>query len=292
MKILEIGKDYISEYGVVVIDRLGAYGNRGFDGNDFEHDFFCRTPENWHEATESEVIEAFEKHLPHRFGEDWRTMKIKEKHPEQIYDKNTRIWNVQISKRYNGWNVWNKNGLLYCNGIWVERLEEKKIHIKEAIKERTVIHCETIGEADRILKMAIELGYAWNDGRGYRGAYQWGINKSKTCYHLLDGMFSDYDYFKKENFTIIPSTQIAELKTDKLTDWTTPPKDFEYKKIKVSFNADKKRYEVIKTTFSDFKQLSLGDNKTNKVIAHFVNQDEDTLLLAEKIVDILNLMEK
>ena len=56
--------------------------------------------------------------------------------------------------------------------------------------------------------------------------------------------------------------------------------------------SDKKRYEVIKTTFSDFKQVSLGDNKTNKVIAHFVNQDEDTLLLAEKIVDILNLMEK
>lgn len=78
----------------------------------------------------------------------------------------------------------------------------------------------------------------------------------------------------------------------KSTDWTTPPKDLEYNKIKVSSNSDKKRYEVIKTTFSDFKQVSLGDNKTNKVIAHFVNQDEDTLLLAEKIVGVLNLMEK
>ena len=56
--------------------------------------------------------------------------------------------------------------------------------------------------------------------------------------------------------------------------------------------SDKKRYEVIKTIFSDFNQVSLGDNKTNKVIAHFVNQDEDTLLLAEKIADILNLMEE
>lgn len=78
----------------------------------------------------------------------------------------------------------------------------------------------------------------------------------------------------------------------KLVDWATPPKDFEHKKIKISSNVDKKRYEVIKTTFLDFKQISLGDNKTNKIIAHFVEQDEETLLLAEKIADILNLMEK
>ena len=56
--------------------------------------------------------------------------------------------------------------------------------------------------------------------------------------------------------------------------------------------ANKKRYEVIKTAFSDFKQVSLGDNKTNKVIAHFVEQGEEASLLAEKIVDILNLIEK
>ena len=56
--------------------------------------------------------------------------------------------------------------------------------------------------------------------------------------------------------------------------------------------SDKKRYEVIKTAFSDFKQVSLGDNKTNKIVAHFVEQGEDTALLAEKIADILNLIEK
>ena len=167
----------------------------------------CSDTSNWREATKEEVIEAFKKHLVYRYGKDWETMKIKEKHPSlsSSIGINDGSWAVFISKYRNGWGVWNKNGLLYRNGIWVKRVEDEPT---------------------------------------------------------------------------------------KSTDWTTPPKDFEYKKIKISSNVNKKRYEVIKTTFSDFKQVSLGDNKTNKIVAHFVEQDEETALLAEKIADILNLMEK
>ena len=88
--------------------------------------------EPWIEATEEEVIEAFERHLIHRYGEDWRTMKIKEKHPDatSYLDINDGSWCMEISKHSNGWNVWNNNGLLYRNGIWVERLEEEEINIK------------------------------------------------------------------------------------------------------------------------------------------------------------------
>ncbi len=229
-KKLEVGKDYVNVHdnNLIVIDRAGDFDNKGFYDDLYKKDIPCINYESWREATEAEVIESFTRHLVHRYGADWETMKVKEQHPSSssYIVINNGLWSVEISKKYDGWNVFNKNGLIYCDGIWVERLEEKKIHIKEAIKENTVIHCETIGEADRILKMAIELGYAWNDGRGYRGAYQWGINESKTCYHLLDGMFSDYDYFKKANFTIIPSTQIADLRT-KSTDWTPAPEDIE-----------------------------------------------------------------
>ena len=99
----------------------------------------------------------------------------------------------------------------------------------------------------------------------------------------------DPKYWKNERH--FKTLEYIEALEKYITDWTTPPKDFEHKKIKISSNVNKKRYEVIKTTFSDFKQVSLGDNKTNKVIAHFVNQDEDTMALVEKITDILNLKE-
>lgn len=191
VKKLEVGKDYINlhDNDVVVIDRVSDILNKGFERLVYINYMSCSDTSNWREATKEEIIEAFKKHLIHRYGEDWETMKIKENHPSSTRFINNKSYKVEITKIYDGWNVWNENGLLYCNGIWVERLED------------------------------IE---AMN-------------NKEKS---------------------------------------------------------DKKRYEVIKTTFSDFKQLSLGDNKTNKIVAHFVNQDEDTLLLAEKIVDILNLIEK
>ena len=177
VKELEIGKDYIDRYGsgILIIERKGDINNYYFYDDEFKWAGTCQGRYRWREATEEEVIEAFEKHLLHRFGEDWRTMKIKEEHPASSLAINTGTWEVEIVKSSDGWNVWNKNGLLYRNGIWGERLKDIK---------------------------------AMN---------------------------------KKEK-------------------------------------SDKKRYEVIKTTLSDFKQVSLGDNKTNKVIA--INQD--TLLL-EKI---------
>ena len=114
----------------------------------------------------------------------------------------------------------------------VEKLEEPKIHIKEAIKANTVIQCETEQEANRILGMAHELGYKWWTGESYEDNTEWDIYKSKMCYDLLEGSYSTYDYFKNKNYSIIPSTQIADLEEKKSTVWTTPPKDFEYKKIK------------------------------------------------------------
>lgn len=91
----------------------------------------------------------------------------------------------------------------------VEKLEEPKIHIKKAIKENTVIHCETEQEANRILGMAHELGYKWWTGKNYENNTEWNIYKSKMCYDLFGGSYSHYDYFKNKNYTIIPSTQIG-----------------------------------------------------------------------------------
>ena len=100
MKNLEVGKDYINMHdnNFIVIDRTGNITNRGFNGNNYVHDLFCSQSNEWREATEEEVIEAFKRHLVHRYGEDWRTMKIKEKHPDSISEINDGSWNMGISK--------------------------------------------------------------------------------------------------------------------------------------------------------------------------------------------------
>ena len=60
--------------------------------------------------------------------------------------------------------------------------------------------------------MAESLGYKWWTGKKYEADdTEWNVYKSKTCYYLFDGSYSDCDYFKNKNYTIIPSTQIADL---------------------------------------------------------------------------------
>ena len=197
-------KDYVNVHdnSVIVIDRTEGITSRGFEGGEYKNYLSCSNPSNWREATESEVIEAFKKHLVYRYGEDWETMKIKENHPSTTGFINNKSYKVEIAKKYDGWNVWNENGLLYCNGIWVERLEEKeleKIHIKEARKVNTVIHCETEEEAERILGIAHELGYKWCTGENYENNTEWSDHKSKTCYQLIDGTYSNYDYLDRKS---------------------------------------------------------------------------------------------
>ena len=272
VKKLEVGKDYISVLSskLIVIDRAGDFDNRGFYGDWYRKDIPCIDYSNWREATKEEVIEAFKKHLVYRYGKDWETMKIKERHPDSISEINDGLWSVDISKDIDGWNVWNKNGLLYCNGIWVERLEEKeleKIHIKDAIKENTVIHCATEKEAERILDMAHELGYKWWIGKSYKNNTEWGIYKSKMCYDLFEGSYSHYDYFKNKNYTIIPSTQIADLRT-KSIDSSPAPEDI--KEIKAGEEVDK-RYALkrdILTILSVESKLN-PDKKISEYLEQF-----------------------
>ena len=137
VKRLEIGKDYITVLysKFIVIDRVGNFDNKGFYEDLYKKDIPCTNYESWREATEEEVIEAFKRHLIHRYGEDWETMKIKKRHPSSSLWINNGSWEVEIVKEKEGWEVWNKNGLLYCNGIWVERLEEEEIMKKYRLKQ-------------------------------------------------------------------------------------------------------------------------------------------------------------
>lgn len=130
VKRLEVGKDYINmnNNNVIVIDRVGDFDNKGFCEDLYKENLLCTNYKIWREATPEEVRERFEAHLIKRYGEDWRTMKIKEEHPSS--SPYMIMYGVEISKKYGGWNVWNKNGLIYREGVWMERLEEEDINIK------------------------------------------------------------------------------------------------------------------------------------------------------------------
>ena len=105
----------------------GDSDNIGFWSDKFGRSLCCISSSLWREATPEEVKKRFEAHLVQRYGADWETMRIKERHPDSILEINEGIWSVDISKKSWGWGgvFGMENGLLYCKGIWVERLEEE-----------------------------------------------------------------------------------------------------------------------------------------------------------------------
>lgn len=99
------------------------------------------------------------------------------------------------------------------------------MNIKEAIKENTAIHCEAESEAKRILNMAHELGYKWRTEKSFTDAQnKWEVYEEATCYSIIDGLYGGIKQFKDENYTIINSTDITDMKQEFTI---TPPSGFE-----------------------------------------------------------------
>lgn len=163
---LEKGKDYISvSESVIVIDRKSNSYNNGFEYSNFVSNIACDHPIFWREATHEEVKKRFETYLAKRYGADWKTMKIKERHPESYSEINEGSLDAEIVKMYDGWNVWNENGLLYCEGIWVERLEEEEIRVNLKAWDELVKDAPQSTFGQKIKKEAYIEGF--NAGRNY-----------------------------------------------------------------------------------------------------------------------------
>ena len=126
---LEIGKDYVHAYlDLLVINRIGDEGNSGFthNGERFDSKLVCSYPKEWREATNEEVVSLIEKHLIERYGEDWKSVKIKDSMYENVVYTNEGIYKVDIYKEDGIWWVWNNNGCLFNGKEWAEVLEEPK----------------------------------------------------------------------------------------------------------------------------------------------------------------------
>lgn len=154
---LEVGKDYITKNneGGVIIDRKGDYDNVGFIKGEFLYNMPCSKPNFWREATEEEVIQAFEKECIRMFGEDWKEAKLKTHASKWDIDLNRGNCVPFIKKvKHRGWVVWNKNGLVYCEGKWAEKLEESKFAENLEDIDRPW-YLDTYGEAEG----SFEKGY-------------------------------------------------------------------------------------------------------------------------------------
>lgn len=125
---LETGKDYISiNNEFIVLNRKGDSYNSGFcipengPTRYIENKILCTNPWGWREATRDEVKKAFKKALVARYGEDWETMDIKVSLYAGDASNCGGYGTVIYLDDKEGWKVWNKNGLIYCDGQWAER---------------------------------------------------------------------------------------------------------------------------------------------------------------------------
>lgn len=81
----------------------------------------------------------------------------------------------------------------------------KTIH--DAISEFLAVHCETRGEAKRILSLAHRTGRRWTKGNMIE-VDNWGEYKENTCYCIASCSYGSVDYFTEHNYRIIKSTLI------------------------------------------------------------------------------------
>lgn len=137
-----VGGDYAYKDlpSLICIDRKESALNSGFIKGRFSKSIFCDYRNDWREATEGEVKEALIEECVQVFGEDFKNVRLKHNLGAEfvIYAFNIGDNKFKIVKGKRGWEVWNKNGLLYYNGAWNEPLEEGEIalYIKEYLKQR------------------------------------------------------------------------------------------------------------------------------------------------------------
>lgn len=93
--------------------------------NNFKENGF-HTQGEWIEATEQEVCDALERECVTRYGGDWRNVKIVAHADDFKDDVNDSKFLICIDL----FEIWNKNGVIYHNGVWAEPLKEDEIIAK------------------------------------------------------------------------------------------------------------------------------------------------------------------
>lgn len=78
----------------------------------------------------------------------------------------------------------------------------KPFDYDKIVKENTVVHCDTREKAKVLHQWADSVGLKWIGGDSYLGLDRWNTHKEDTCYRLLNGRFSNINYYKEIGYTI------------------------------------------------------------------------------------------
>lgn len=84
-------------------------------------------------ATEEEVQNALFNEAEKRYGKNWKEVKIKQTIERGLPPDNSGTFSVTFS--FSNERLWNKNGILFKNGVWAETLEDKCSEKEELLQQ-------------------------------------------------------------------------------------------------------------------------------------------------------------
>ena len=148
------------------------------------------------------------------------------------------------------------------------------------LKENECIHCETEEQANAICKLMHEAGLTWLSGSSYLSENRYYVYKSETCYSPKIRQYANFNFYKKNDYTIHKAEQfltqntevmstVVNINTDTSEINITPKEGFEIdlensdlKNGKVLLKAVKEKYP------SEFKDLGTNTFKLSTKYGH------------------------
>lgn len=80
---------------------------------------------------------------------------------------------------------------------------------KLKLKGNEVVHCATLKQAKKVLKIAHELGLTWKNGDSYKENNTWGVFNQNTYFNLNKGTRGNIEVISPE-YTIITSKEFIK----------------------------------------------------------------------------------
>ena len=82
------------------------------------------------------------------------------------------------------------------------------------LKENECIHCKTEEQANAICKLMHEAGLTWLSGSSYLSENRYHVYKSKTCYSPKIRQYANFNFYKKNDYTIYKAEQFLNQNTE------------------------------------------------------------------------------
>ena len=143
------------------------------------------------------------------------------------------------------------------------------------LNENECIHCETEEQAIAICKLMHDAGLKWFSWHSYLSENRYHVYKTKTCYSPKIGQYADFDFYKKNDYTIYKAEQFLTKNTEIMS-------------TVVNINQDTSEINI--TPKEGFEiDLEKSDLKNGKVILKEVEKKYPNAFALPKIMNLEKL---